>query len=86
MRFTTISKNRSIFGDSIKLGVFPNKMKLAKVTLIFFKSGKNAFLRNYRPISVLSCFSKIVERIKYIKKHFGNKLFGFREIIQQNML
>ena len=31
-----------IFGDSIKLGVFPEKPKLAKVTLIF-KSGKNNF-------------------------------------------
>ena len=29
-----------IFGDPIKLGVFPGKLKLAKVTPIF-KSGKN---------------------------------------------
>ena len=29
-----------IFGDSIKLGVFPEKLKLAKVTTIF-KSVKN---------------------------------------------
>ena len=51
-----------VFGDSIKLGVFPEKLKIAKVAPIF-KSGKNEHLTNYRPISVLSCFSKILERI-----------------------
>ena len=35
-----------------------------KVTPIF-KSGKNKLLTNYRPISVLLCFSKILERIMY---------------------
>ena len=47
------------FGDSIKFGVFPEKLKLAMVTLIF-KSGKIELLTNYRPISVLPCFSKIL--------------------------
>ena len=37
-------------------------MKIAKVTPIF-KSGKKELLTNYRPISVLSSFSKILERI-----------------------
>ena len=53
-----------IFGDSIKLGIFPEQLKLAKVTPIF-KSGKNELLTNYRPISVLPCFSEILERIMY---------------------
>ena len=44
------------FGDSIKLWIFPEKLKLAKVTSIF-KSGKSKLLTNYRPISVLPCFS-----------------------------
>ena len=39
-------------------------MKIAKVTPIF-KSGKKELLTNCRPISVLSCFSKTVERIMY---------------------
>ena len=39
-------------------------MKIAKVTSIF-KPGKKELLTNYRPISVLSCFSKILERIMY---------------------
>ena len=53
-----------IFHESLNLGIFPEKMKIAKVTPIF-KSGKKELLTNYRPISVLSCFSKILERIIY---------------------
>ena len=53
-----------IFNESIHLGIFPENMKVAKVPPIF-KSGKKELLTNYRPISVLSCFSKILERIMY---------------------
>ena len=45
-------------------------MKIAKVTSIF-KSGKKELLTNYRPISVLSSFSKILERIMY------NRVYNF---------
>ena len=48
-----------IFGDSIKFRVFPEKLKLVKVTSIF-KSEKKEHLTNYRPISVFPCFSKIL--------------------------
>ena len=53
-----------IFNESINLGIFPENMKIAKLTAIF-KSAKKELLANYRPISVLSCFSKILERIMY---------------------
>lgn len=43
-------------------GVFPEKMKLARVTAIH-KGGPTNNLNNYRPISVLSVFAKIAERI-----------------------
>ena len=36
-----------IFDESMNLGIFPEKMKIAKVTQIF-KSGKKELLRNYR--------------------------------------
>ena len=74
-----------IFIESINLGIFPENMKIAKVTPIF-KSGKKELLTNYRPISVLSCFSKILERIMYnrVYNYLNNnnllfhKQFGFR--------
>ena len=39
-------------------------MKIAKVIPVF-KGGDCADLSNYRPISVLPCFSKILERLMY---------------------
>ena len=47
---------------SIKQGVFPNELKLAKVVLIF-KTGDEQLVQNYRPISVLPFMSKIYEKI-----------------------
>ena len=61
-------------------------MKTAKVAPVF-KGGDSADLNNYRPISVLPCFSKILERLMYNRlcKHFSNskilypKQFGFQK-------
>ena len=53
-----------IFNLSIQTGIFPNELKIASVTPIF-KGGENWKLGNCRPISVLPCFSKILERIMY---------------------
>ena len=51
-----------IFNLSIQTGIFPDELKIASVTPIF-KAGVNWNLGNYRPISVLPCFSKIREKI-----------------------
>ena len=53
-----------MFRNSIDNGSFPQKMKIAKVTPIF-KAGKKELVTNYRPISVLLCLPKILERIMY---------------------
>ena len=45
-------------------GVFPEKLKLAKVSPVF-KKGNKSDMNNYRPISVLSVISKILERLVY---------------------
>ena len=53
-----------IFDLSFKTGVFPDQLKTARITPIF-KGGDENQLTNYRPISILSCFSKLLERIIY---------------------
>ena len=55
---------------SLKTGVFPSELKLARVVPIF-KAGDSSALTNYRPISVLTFFAKVFEKIVY------NKLLNF---------
>jgi len=43
---------------SVQNGIFPDKLKLAKVIPIF-KSGAKDIASNYRPISILSPFQNI---------------------------
>ena len=43
-------------------GVFPDNMKVAKVVPLF-KAGDRSVFSNYRPISLLSQFSKILEKL-----------------------
>ena len=63
-----------IFKVSIKQGIFPDSLKIAKVTPIF-KSGAKDNLSNYRPLSILPVFSKVLERIMYNKvyNHLNSK-------------
>ena len=51
-----------IFNSSLRKGVFPDMWKVAKVTPMF-KSGSRSEANNYRPISVVSVFSRILEKI-----------------------
>ena len=53
-----------IINPSIIQGIIPDESKIARVVPIF-KSGDKALFSNYRPISVLPCFSKFLERIIY---------------------
>ena len=74
-----------IFNISLSTGIFPDKLKIAKVSSIF-KNVEKDFLTNYLPISVVSCFSKILENITYKRlytyftenKTIFEKQFGFR--------
>ena len=45
---------KHIFNISLAKGVFPDKLKIARITPIFEK-GNNTLVTNYRPISVLPC-------------------------------
>lgn len=60
-----------IFNLSLQSGIIPNELKMAKVIPIFKLNSKDAELlsdmSNYRPISLLSIFSKILEKIVALK-------------------
>ena len=47
----------NIINQSLYTGIFPEKLKIAKVIPVY-KSGEQNSLTNYRPISLLSNFSK----------------------------
>ena len=53
-----------LVNESLLCGILPEKLKLAKVTPAF-KKGSTQDKDNYRPISVLSVFSKIFEKVIY---------------------
>ena len=53
-----------IFNLSINHGIVPDELKVARV-IPLFKSGDSAIFTNYRPVSILPSFSKILERIVY---------------------
>ena len=51
---------------SFVTGIFPDELKIANVVPIF-KSGDEMVFSNYRPVSVLPVFSKVIERLMYTR-------------------
>ena len=51
-----------VFNSSLRKGTFPDVWKLARVTPIF-KTGSKSEAKNFRPISVISVLSRILERV-----------------------
>jgi hypothetical protein len=45
----------------IQTGSFPDRLKFSEIKLLFKKGDKSEFT-NYRPISLLPIFSKIIEK------------------------
>jgi hypothetical protein len=84
-----------IFNLSLTSGEFPSKLKLCRV-LPIFKAGNTLECDNYRPISLLSSISKILEKIvaqKLVNHLLSNDLlyphqYGFlpKRSVEQNLL
>ena len=84
---TDISSSITVtINQSLTSGIFPDKLKIAKVTPIF-KKGNKKLICNYRPISVLPVISKVFETVlqEQLTEYFTtNNLFapqqyGFRK-------
>ncbi len=75
-----------IINLSLSHGIIPDEMKIARVIPIF-KAGDQAVITNYRPVSILPCFSKILEKVIYKRLLnyvndlgiFCNNQYGFRK-------
>ena len=59
---------------ALTIGIFPDKLKIAKVVPIF-KKGDKLNINNYRPISLLAAISKVIEKImaNQLSEFFENK-------------
>ena len=74
-----------ITNSSMQSGVFPDLMKLAQV-IPLYKGKSREFETNYRPISLLTTMSKIVEKIVYTRVYkfltstgqISESQYGFR--------
>ena len=53
-----------VWPEAVCTGIFPDKLKIAKV-LPLFKKGNIHLFDNYRPISLLPSISKVFEKIVY---------------------
>ena len=76
---------RLIINQSFVTGVVPENLKVAKIIPIY-KSGNKTVFNNYRPISILTAFSKIMEKfvcnrlVNYLEKYniLYKHQYGFR--------
>ncbi len=75
-----VSPLTHICNKLITSGIFPERMKYAIVNPLF-KKGEKTELTNYRPISILSSFSKIIEKVIY--KQLLNHLNKHNILVQE---
>ena len=62
---------------SLQSSLFPTSEKLAKIRPVF-KSNDRSLLDNYRPISILSVFSKVLEKFVYHQITWKKIVFSLR--------
>jgi len=80
------------FNKILSTGIFPERLKFSEVTPLF-KKGDITEFSNYRPISLLTSFPKIIEKIIYKRLYSylnGNNVlvddqYGFREKLSTKM-
>ena len=81
-----------ICNQSFEQGIFPEQMKISKI-IPLFKSGEKDNFTNYRPVSLLPQFSKILEKLfetrldKFLEKNhlLTDNQYGFRNNRSTNL-
>ena len=82
----------TMINSTITLGNFPEKLKLSTVIPLFKKVDK-LDVNNYRPISILTCVTKIFEKVifnhllNFFSKHsvLASNQYGFRAGCSTNL-
>ena len=73
----------------LNTGIFPDRLKYAIIKPILKKGGDDQNISNYRPISLLTSFSKIIEKLMYnrlidhttLHSILANEQYGFIVIL-----
>jgi hypothetical protein len=76
---------QTLFNRSLHEGIFPQKLKIAKIKPLYKKKEKD-LMANYRPISLLPAISKILEKLIHKRIYsflnhqqiLSDRQFGFR--------
>ena len=71
-----------LFEMSLENGIFSDKLKISRL-IPLFKAGDPVNISNYRPMSVLPCFSKMLEKIMYSRLY---KYLTIEKILYQKQL
>ena len=70
LKLRTGGINKEIVNKSLAQGKYPSTWKIAHVIAIF-KKGDSSLPSNYRPISLISCVGRVMEKViyKHVYKH-----------------
>ena len=76
-----------IINQSLTTGIFPDKLKIAKITPVYKKENIH-YIENYRPISIMPSISKVLERVVYDQlytyftthHYLSENQYGFRKL------
>ena len=86
IKYAFVGPSTLIINESFTTGYFPQILKYARV-IPFFKASSPLEVTNYRPISLLPIFNKVIEKLMYVRvsnfleplKIIFNHQFGFSE-------
>ena len=75
-----------LYNNCITGGIFPSSLKTGRISPVF-KKGDERLIENYRPVSILPIFGKIIEKIIYTRMYsfvvaqgiLHQNQFGFRQ-------
>ena len=70
-----------LFEMSLENGMFSDKLRISRL-IPLFKAGDPVNISNYRPMSVLPCFSKMLEKIMYSRlyKYLTEKILYHKQL------